>query len=145
MKEESSTGLEISSQLAVHSNSAVTVRNTPQPEASERPPRREIIWNALGLSELPLSYIHQNYDGLIFKNDRVQLPRRFGTNVIEYQHACNCKGYIREEITLTPDVLRNAVLIYQQPSPNERCGMCGEILCNNLEEVNIEPKFGLRL
>lgn len=110
---------------------------TSDPKASERPPRREMIWNASGLSDLPLSSICQNYDALVLKNDSVQLPRRFGANFIEYQPACSCKGYIREEITLTPDALQNMVIIYQQPSPNERCSMCGELLCKITEEVNI--------
>lgn len=130
MKEISTSNISITSLSAAHDNPIIQLK------ATERPPRREIIWNDLGLSDLPLSYIYQNYDGLIFNNDNVQLPRHFGTNHIGYQHACNCKGYIREEITLTPDALQNMVLIYQQPSLNERCGMCGALLRKIIEEVN---------
>lgn len=141
LKEESSTDLMITSPLA-HDDLAVTVTaDILQPEVTERPPRREVIWNPLGLSDLPLSDIYHKYNELIFMNDAVQLPRRFGANLTKYQHTCNCKGYVREEITLTPDVLQNAVLIYQQPSPNERCGTCGELLWNISEEVNIEMSF----
>lgn len=142
LKEESSADLlKITSQLSAHDDLAVTVTaDELQPKGTERPPRREMIWHPLGLSDVPLSDIYQNYDDLIFKNDAVQLPRRFGANLIGYQHACNCKleGYIREEITLTPDVLQNVVLIYQQPSPNERCSMCGELLRNISGEASIK-------
>ncbi|KAE9399004.1 hypothetical protein BT96DRAFT_709380 [Gymnopus androsaceus JB14] len=97
------------------------------PQAAKRPPRREIIWNPFGFSNSSLSYISQNYDSVIF-NDRIQLPRRRGRSVMGYRRACSCEGYTREEITFTPDAFRNVVLIYQQPSPNERCGQCGELL-----------------
>ncbi|KAE9406034.1 hypothetical protein BT96DRAFT_988007 [Gymnopus androsaceus JB14] len=102
-----------------------SVANTSQ--AAKRPPRREIIWNASGFSKSSLSDISQTYDNVIF-NDSIQLPRRLGRRVIGYRRACSCEGYSREEITFTPDAFRNAVLIYQQPSPNERCGLCGELL-----------------
>ncbi|KAE9399039.1 hypothetical protein BT96DRAFT_710479 [Gymnopus androsaceus JB14] len=106
------------------------MESTGDPEISliaKRPPRREIIWNAFGFSKSSLSDISQTYENVIF-NDSIQLPRRLGRSVIGYRRACSCEGYSREEITFTPDAFRNAVLIYQQPSPNERCGLCGELL-----------------
>ncbi|KAE9399052.1 hypothetical protein BT96DRAFT_939713 [Gymnopus androsaceus JB14] len=68
---------------------------TNMPQSAKHPPRREIIWNASGFSELSLSHISQTYDNLIFNNK---------------------------------NAFQNVVLIYQQPSPNERCGKCGELL-----------------
>lgn len=122
--------------LKVHNTETTPTKNTSQDEATLRPPRREIIWSTLGFSDLPLSHIYQNYNDLIFNNDTVQLPRRFGPSLVGYRHACSCEGYIREEITLTPDTFQNAVLIYQQPSANERCGLCGELLWSIEEKVN---------
>lgn len=127
--------------LKAHYNSEITpAKKMPQDGATLRPPRRELIWNTLGFSDLPLSHIYQNYNDLIFSNDTVRLPRRFGPRSIEYQHACSCEGYIREEITLTPDAFRNAVLIYRQPSLKERCGLCGELLWN-IDKEKVNPKL----
>ncbi|KAF9062158.1 hypothetical protein BDP27DRAFT_303566 [Rhodocollybia butyracea] len=39
-----------------------------------------------------------------------------------------CKGYRREEITLTPDAFRNTVVVYREPSLNERCVLCGRVV-----------------
>lgn len=106
-------------------------------QTSKRPPRREIIWNDFGFSESSLSCICQSYDEVIFDlDDTVQLPRRVGHEIISYYYrrACKCEGYIREEITLTPDAFQNAVLIYQQPAPNERCGVCKELLWKDFEQ-----------
>ncbi|KAE9406701.1 hypothetical protein BT96DRAFT_1014660 [Gymnopus androsaceus JB14] len=102
----------------------------------KRPPRREIIWNPTGFPMLSLAYICQTYNDLMIhteiNKDRLQLPFAVGHDGFKYA-LHSCEGYLREELTLTPNAFRNAVLIYQRPSWYERCGLCGELLDAPLE------------
>ncbi|KAE9406032.1 hypothetical protein BT96DRAFT_295733 [Gymnopus androsaceus JB14] len=107
--------------------------------AKAKRPRREIIWDCSGFSSSRSSLvcICQSYGSRIHtENNCLQIPHRFGRSSSKYIHAC--KDYLREEVTLTPDAFRNAVLIYRQPSLHERCGLCGELQQDdNEEEVRV--------
>ncbi|KAE9406745.1 hypothetical protein BT96DRAFT_206604 [Gymnopus androsaceus JB14] len=104
-----------------------TLQNT----TGKRPPRREIIWNPTGFHGSSLAYICRTYNDLMIHTeidkDGLQLPFAVGRDSFEYA-LHGCEGYLREELTLTPDAFRNAVLIYQRPSWYERCGLCGVLL-----------------
>ena len=39
-----------------------------------------------------------------------------------------CPGYLREEITLTPDVSRSAIISHEYPSQSELCSVCGQLV-----------------
>ncbi|KIK60851.1 hypothetical protein GYMLUDRAFT_596930 [Collybiopsis luxurians FD-317 M1] len=96
--------------------------------------RREVSWTSLGLN-MPLFNISETYEDVlrsISHLDRVpersslDLPRRTGQRKSAAAHTC--QGYRREEITFTPDAVRNAILIFKQPSLNEVCQLCGEVI-----------------
>ncbi|KIK56587.1 hypothetical protein GYMLUDRAFT_263535 [Collybiopsis luxurians FD-317 M1] len=97
--------------------------------------RQEITWMSRD-SNLTLSEMCQSYGDLLDrlhyseeqgKPTSIPLPRHLGKRWTEVQHDCR-GGYRREEITLTPDAFRNKILIFDNPSINERCDLCGEIL-----------------
>ncbi|KAF9064577.1 hypothetical protein BDP27DRAFT_1425682 [Rhodocollybia butyracea] len=80
-------------------------------ESSSRQPRRELIWKSLA-SDMPLSDISEAYgdflDSAFDTSLSVHLPHRFGmSSTTASVH--KCKGYRREEVTLTPDAFRNTV------------------------------------
>ncbi|KAF9067265.1 hypothetical protein BDP27DRAFT_1449109 [Rhodocollybia butyracea] len=95
--------------------------------------RREIVWRSLN-SDLALSEISKLYRDLLRIHSSldntgqylIDFPRRSGERKSATQH--RCKGYIREEITLTPDAFCNSVSVFEKPSLNEICGMCGEVV-----------------
>ncbi|KAF9065726.1 hypothetical protein BDP27DRAFT_1331686 [Rhodocollybia butyracea] len=56
-----------------------------------------------------------------------ELPRRLGLSSTRVP-GHKCKGYRREEITFTPDAFKNTVVVYGEPSLNERCVLCGRVV-----------------
>ncbi|KAJ3884581.1 hypothetical protein GG344DRAFT_71228 [Lentinula edodes] len=60
--------------------------------------------------------------------DIQELSRRSGTRKSATSVVHNCKGYIREEITLTPDAFRNIIVVFEKPTLNEVCVVCGEVV-----------------
>lgn len=97
--------------------------------------RREIIWRP-STSERKLSYISETYSDLLLshcssyldENGQLQilvpLPRRSGRSRLTILH--KCKGYLREEVTFTPDAYRNAIMVFEKPSQDEVCVICGQ-------------------
>ncbi|KAH7875518.1 uncharacterized protein C8R40DRAFT_1170615 [Lentinula edodes] len=97
--------------------------------------RREIIWRP-STSERKLSYISETYSDLLLshcssyldENGQLQilvpLPRRSGRSRLTTLH--KCKGYLREEVTFTPDAYRNAIMVFEKPSQDEVCVICGQ-------------------
>ncbi|KIK66687.1 hypothetical protein GYMLUDRAFT_910518 [Collybiopsis luxurians FD-317 M1] len=97
--------------------------------------RQEIVWMSrdfnMNLSEMSESYGDLLHLCLHSKGSAdstvIDLPQRSGKRQSEVQH--ECRGYRREEITLTPDAFRNEILVFGNPSVNERCGVCGRGGC----------------
>jgi hypothetical protein len=40
----------------------------------------------------------------------------------------NCPGYLREEITLTCDLSKSAIVSHAFPAPSERCSICHQLV-----------------
>ncbi|KIK66760.1 hypothetical protein GYMLUDRAFT_37892 [Collybiopsis luxurians FD-317 M1] len=96
--------------------------------------RREIIWTSRNF-DMTLLEMSESYGNLLHLRlplrgksnpNAIHLPQRSGKRWSEVQH--ECRGYRREEITLTPDAFRNEVLVFGNPSIHEHCGLCGEIV-----------------
>lgn len=96
--------------------------------------RREIVWMSCNF-DTTLSEMSESYGDLLDlrlppgragDSNAIALPQRSGKQRSEVQH--ECRGYRREGITLTPDAFRNQILVFRNPSVNERCGLCGEIV-----------------
>ncbi|KIK60893.1 hypothetical protein GYMLUDRAFT_261242 [Collybiopsis luxurians FD-317 M1] len=96
--------------------------------------RREVNWKSLGL-DMSLANISETYEDILhcilpMKGDDIQLsidlPRRSGQRRSAAVHTC--MGYRREEITFTPDAVQNIILVFEQPSKNEICSQCGQVI-----------------
>ncbi|KIK66683.1 hypothetical protein GYMLUDRAFT_257496 [Collybiopsis luxurians FD-317 M1] len=106
----------------------------PTPNSHDDECRQEITWRFRNF-DTTLSEMSESYGdllnlrlpiGRVGDSNAIALPRRSGKRRSEVQH--ECRGYRREEITLTPDAFRNQILVFKNPSANERCGVCGEIV-----------------
>ncbi|KIK55326.1 hypothetical protein GYMLUDRAFT_841976 [Collybiopsis luxurians FD-317 M1] len=112
--------------------------NTIPPSTSSSndryPYRRELIWMHLN-SDLSLSDIAESYGDFLHTRSppqvgaespaTVSLPCRLGKRKSEVPHTCH--GYGREAVTLTPDAFHNRIVVFNFPSVNERCLLCGKI------------------
>lgn len=109
--------------------------------------RREIVWMGLG-PDMKLSNMLNTYQNVLPEANPPfdstssllsslsfsrELPRRSGWRRSSTRHSCT--SYQREEITFTPDPVRNAVIIFHMPSINEICPMCGQVVTPTLELV----------
>ncbi|KAF9064609.1 hypothetical protein BDP27DRAFT_1405269 [Rhodocollybia butyracea] len=105
--------------------------------------RREIIWRSLN-SDLSLSETTKTYRDLLrissLRNEHqhsIAFPRRSGKRRSATLH--KCKGYIREEVTLTPDAFHNSVFVFERPSLNEICVLCGEVVQGQESPDSMSP------
>ncbi|KAF9065712.1 PB1 domain-containing protein [Rhodocollybia butyracea] len=79
---------------------------------------------------MPLSDISQVYEDFLLDSPFdmsppvPELPRRLGRGTISHK----CKGYRREEVTFTPDAFENTVVVFREPSLNEKCVLCGTLI-----------------
>jgi hypothetical protein len=92
-------------------------------------PRRELFWRFLERGTQSLEDLSQEFEHFLL----VVLPT--STSPLRYIHNHNkpktahrCRGYRREEITLTTDILASAVILHGTPAPREICSICGEVV-----------------
>ncbi|KAJ3780368.1 hypothetical protein GGU10DRAFT_437883 [Lentinula aff. detonsa] len=96
--------------------------------------RREIVWVALNSAKSTLSEISSTYGDLLAivtidhgsGQPTHYLPQLCGKRRSAVDH--QCPGYRREEITFTPDAFKNAIIIFEKPTRNEMCILCGEVV-----------------
>ncbi|KIK61053.1 hypothetical protein GYMLUDRAFT_243735 [Collybiopsis luxurians FD-317 M1] len=109
--------------------------------------RREITWMPLG-STLPLSDISKTYADILqaippptreARQSSMDFPRRLGQRRSAVVH--ECKRYRREEITFTPDAFQNAILVFEKPSLNEICSICGQAVVILSSPIQALPSF----
>ncbi|KAJ4476885.1 hypothetical protein C8J55DRAFT_606646 [Lentinula edodes] len=98
--------------------------------------RREIVW--LPSKLIPLPELSKTYSDLLrcYTQDPTQrsteplkpfpLFHHTGTRKSGTMALHNCEGYVREEIMLTPDAFKNAVLVFKKPTLGEICVSCGK-------------------
>ena len=106
--------------------------STERPESS-RTPRREVWWVDQGTTDQNLDSIWQCFEdrlnrSLLFSS--TSLLRRInspGDNNLR-RNLHQCPGYLREEITLTSDVSRSAIVSHAYPSQSELCSICGQLV-----------------
>ncbi|KAF9065730.1 hypothetical protein BDP27DRAFT_1404724 [Rhodocollybia butyracea] len=102
-------------------------------------PRRELIWTSLGC-DMRLSDMSEVYEDFLLdspfdtSSSLQPLPHRMGMSRISGH---KCKGYRREEVTFTPNAFRSVVMVYREPSPNERCVLCGKVV--TMDESSSAP------
>jgi len=102
----------------------------PAPGTLALAPRRELVWKSRKQGHLSLDEISQQFR--YFLRDFLPIPsnpvlqRRRGRYSTTTPH--RCPGYNREEITLTPEVSKSAIVSHLTPTPHEICLVCGKVV-----------------
>ena len=113
-----------------------TPSNSPKKLKLKRPPRREVQWRFCMDMERNrnLDSIARRFGDYLdcFLSSSSDPPlRRIKASKETYsrlQTLHQCPGYLREEISLTTDVARSAIISHEFPSPSELCSVCGQIV-----------------
>ena len=105
------------------------------PKPSQKP-RREVWWLRLdlGATNHSLKSIGRCYEEslnwFLLSSSSNSLLRHVrspkGDNLRRDLH--QCPGYLREEITLTCDLTKSAVVSHSFPAPSERCSICHQLV-----------------
>ncbi|KAK0458504.1 uncharacterized protein EV420DRAFT_1542649, partial [Desarmillaria tabescens] len=88
-------------------------------------PRRELFWQSASRYDTSVHEISQQYGSFVCLKTFCPPVRRVYTSRRPTEHH-KCKGYMREELTLTPVILENKVVVHPLPCINEICIICGE-------------------
>jgi len=113
-----------------------------------RTPRREVWWLD------PPGAINQSLESIkrCFKDrlDRFLLSSSNSNSLLRHirsptdnnlrRNLHQCRGYLREEITLTSDVSRSAIVSHAFPSQSELCSVCGQLVQYTYYEPSIADK-----
>ena len=104
---------------------------------SSQPPRREVRWVNLGANSRSLESIAHQFQDYIdcFLPSSSTLRRIRALDDPTSFHTC--PGYLREEITLTAEVSKSAIVSHAFADLGERCSFCGELVA-----INFERDFG---
>ena len=117
-----------------------TTRISPPSNLSKNPklnrtPRREVQWRLdLGASNRNLDWIARRFGDYLdcFLSTSSDSPlRRIRASNGAYSRrwtSHQCPGYLREEITLTSDVSKSAIISHEYPNQSERCSGCGQLV-----------------
>ena len=91
---------------------------------------REVRWIDTGQKNLSLDSIQQHFQ--LYLLDFLSFPNTFPLRCIRAkaanvrQHLWHrCLAYLREEIALTSEVARCAIISHEYPSPGKICPVCG--------------------
>ncbi|KAF5392146.1 hypothetical protein D9757_001498 [Collybiopsis confluens] len=99
--------------------------------------RRELIWRPFR-TNFTTSLISETYGDLL----EFHLPQ--AGQLIPYrrsrgpgqEHGHKCKGYFREEVTLTSNAFKNVIIVFEQPTVNETCILCGLTVQSRIVEAS---------
>ena len=100
---------------------------------SRRTPRREVWWVDLGATDQSLKSIKRCFENRLDRfllspsNSLLRRIRSAKDNNLK-RNLHRCPGYLREEITLTSDVTRSAIVSHTFPSESELCSICGQLV-----------------
>ena len=102
---------------------------------SHETPRREVRWkldkNANNRSLDSIVRRFEDYLDSIWASSADSSLRRITASPHIWVPHC-CPEYLREEITLTADASRSAVVAYQYPNRSEICTICGQLVPKNM-------------
>ncbi len=97
-------------------------------------PRRELVWKAAYGRAGNIRDISQQYQRLLALQSHSgsrQALRRY-RDLSKPQTYHRCKGYSREEVTLTHAAFDSKIVIHDTPSVHEVCLVCGEHIAEDL-------------
>ena len=98
-----------------------------------RKPRREVWWVDLGATNHSLKSIGQRFEdrlnwSLLSSSNPLLRQVRSPKDIHLRQDLHRCPGYLREEITLTCDLSKSAIVSHAFPGPSERCSICHQLV-----------------
>jgi len=112
---------------------SIPLNSTRDPKLG-RTPRREVWWRLHTIaSNGSLDSIAQQFEDYIYcflspSSDSLLRRIKAPTDPYHSRTYYLCPGYLREEITLTPDVSRCAIIFHEYPSQSELCSGCGQLV-----------------
>jgi hypothetical protein len=124
--EEDISNLSGSEPISNRSNSTETLK-------SNRKPRREVWWVNLGATDRSLKSIGRSFEDRLNRHllsssnpilRHIKSPK--DDNLRRNIH--QCPGYLREEITLTCDVSKSAIVSHLFPGQSELCSICHQLV-----------------
>ena len=101
-----------------------------------RIPRREVRWrldSSMNRMNRSLGSIARRFEDYLdcFQSSSSDYPLRriIGSNNADSRRISHqCPEYLREEINLTSDVSRSAIISYRYPDQGELCSVCGQLV-----------------
>ncbi|KAK0493404.1 hypothetical protein EDD18DRAFT_1464901 [Armillaria luteobubalina] len=100
-------------------------------------PRRELVWKASVGHMTSVQEVAQQYQRLVDLHSQSSLLHRY-RNLSTPQTYHRCKGYSREEVTLTHTAFDSKIVVHATPSVHEVCLVCGERIAEDLPSI---PRF----
>ena len=121
---------EPSGSLVVPKFPRTPARRASEPKRLAEASRRELIWRPREGNSLNMDRISQQFRSLaedaIRASSHSPLQRRQARSAPKTPH--RCLGYNLEEIALTPDVSKSAIVSLSTPTPGEICSLCGGVV-----------------
>ena len=110
-----------------------------------RTPRREVWWLDLGTTNQSLESIKRCFENYLDRfpsslSDSLLRIIKPSKDKILRRNLHQCPGYVREEITLTSDVSRSAIVSHAFPSESELCSICGQLVQYTYLEPSVNDK-----
>ena len=114
--------------------------STEKPKAN-RPPRREVWWLDVGATNQSLESIKRCFGDRLDHcrlSSSKSLLRRIRSSRGNFRpNLHQCPGYLREEITLTSDLSRSAIISHAFPAQRELCSICGQLVQYTYSEPSV--------
>ena len=131
----------------LESTSNVSEREDMSNPSTEKPkscrtPRREVWWLDLGTKNQSLESIKGRFEDCLdrFLSSSSNSLLRHITSPMDNKLRHNlhqCPGYLREEITLAPDVSKSVIISHAFPSQSEVCSICGQLVQYKFTEPSV--------
>ena len=118
------------STLNLSESEAIINRSNPKPS---RKPRREVWWLDMGATNHSLKSIGRCFEdrlnwSLLSSSHSLLHHVRSSKDINLKWNLHQCPGYLREEITLTCDLSKSAIVSHAFPGPSERCLICRQLV-----------------
>ena len=124
-------------------------KNSMEDPKSSRKPRREVWWVDLGATNHSLKSIGRCFEdrlnwSLLSSSNSLLRHVRSTKNDHLRRDLHQCPGYLREEITLTCDLSRSAIVSHAFPGPSERCSICHQLVQYMYSDsIDLDPNYFL--
>jgi hypothetical protein len=119
-------------------------RKNPKPN---RKPRREVWWLELFATNHSLESIGRCFEDRLNRylsstsNSLLRHVRSPKDDNLR-QNLHQCPGYLREEITLSCDLSKSAIVSHAFPGPGERCSICQQLVEYTYSDSNVVGHHG---